>query len=70
MNKNMTFEAAMDKLEEIVARLEAGNEPLDALLKLYEAAAKLSNFCYGKLENAEQKIRQISELEGEGKQDE
>lgn len=70
MNQKMSFEAAMDRLEEIVARLEDGSEPLDATLKLYEEAAKLSRFCYSKLEGAEQKITEISRLEGEGQKDE
>ncbi len=69
MNKNMTFEAAMDKLEQMVARLESGDETLDSSLKLYEEAAKLSRFCSEKLETAKQKIQQLGELEGEDKQD-
>jgi len=63
MNQKMTFEAAMKRLEEIVNRLESGEEPLEASLKLFEEGSALASLCYGKLKNAEQKIRQISEVE-------
>jgi exodeoxyribonuclease VII small subunit len=64
MNKNMTFESAMVKLEEIVNKLENGNETLEDSLKLFEEGSALASLCYGKLQNAEQKIKQISEFEG------
>lgn len=63
MNKNMTFEHAMEKLSDIVARLESGNESLDGSLKLFEEGTTLASFCYAKLQDAEQKIKTISELE-------
>ncbi len=63
MNKNMTFESAMVKLEEIVNKLESGNETLENSLKLFEEGSALASLCYGKLQNAEQKIKQISEFE-------
>lgn len=64
MNKNMTFESAIVKLEEIVNKLESGNETLESSLKLFEEGSALASLCYGKLQNAEQKIKQISEFEG------
>ena len=45
MRKNMTYEAAMKRLEEIVTALESGELPLDKSLKLYEEATELSAFC-------------------------
>ena len=63
MNKNMTFESAMGKLNEIVNKLESGNESLESSLKLFEEGSALASLCYGKLQNAEQKIKQISEFE-------
>jgi exodeoxyribonuclease VII small subunit len=62
MNKNMTFESAMGKLDEIVNKLESGNETLEGSLKLFEEGSALASLCYGKLKNAEQKIKQISEF--------
>lgn len=63
MNRKMSYEEALSKLKEIVARLENGEETLDNSLKLFEEGAKLSAFCYEKLQNAEQKITEITKLE-------
>lgn len=66
MNKNMSFETAMNKLNEIVTKLESGTESLEASLKLFEQGSELTAFCYGKLQNAEQRIRMISVAGTEG----
>ena len=50
-------------MKENVNRLESGEENLDGSLKLFEEGAKLSAFCYEKLQNAEQKITEITKLE-------
>ncbi len=63
MNRKMSYEEALAKLKEIVSRLESGEETLDNSLKLFEEGAKLSTFCYEKLQNAEQKITEITKLE-------
>lgn len=60
MNKNMSFETAMNKLNEIVAKLENGTESLESSLKLFEQGSELTAFCYEKLQNAEQKIKLIT----------
>lgn len=61
--KTITFEAAMERLEEITRLLESGSEGLDASLKLYEEGVSLIRLCTQKLESAEQsvKILQMSE---------
>ena len=75
--KIMTFEAAMERLEEIARLLESGAEGLDASLKLYEEGVSLIRLCTQKLETAEQsvKVLQMSEegitladFEGRGEQ--
>ncbi len=63
--QTLTFEQAMNKLQAILERLEAGEETLDDSIKLFEEGAKLSSFCYDKLKTAEQKINQIVEKESE-----
>ncbi len=63
MKQNLTFETAMKKLSEIVAKLEDGPLSLEESLKLFEEGTALSAHCYQKLEQAEQKIREIDELE-------
>ena len=57
-NKNeITFEAAMQRLEEIVRLLESGNAPLDTSLALFEEGVGLVKLCNSKLDNAEQKVK-------------
>ena len=53
----------MTQLNKIVNQLESGNESLENSLKLFEEGSALAALCYGKLQNAEQKIKQISEFE-------
>ena len=57
--KAMTFEESLDRAEEILERLEAGNESLDTTLKLYEEGIALVRSCNEQLETAEQKIKML-----------
>ncbi len=61
--KTITFEAAMERLEEITRLLESGTEGLDESLSLYEEGISLIRLCTQKLESAEQsvKVLQMSE---------
>lgn len=61
MNKNITFEAALEKLEGEVKRLEAGSMTLDESLAAFEEAVKLVRICNEKLETAERKVRILTE---------
>lgn len=61
--KKMSFEAAITELEEIVQTLESGSESLESSLKLFEKGSKLASFCYTTLNNAEQKVTELSKLE-------
>ena len=63
MKAKKTFEAAVKELETIVTKLESGEESLDDSLKLYEKGTELASFCYSTLQNAEQKITELSKLE-------
>jgi exodeoxyribonuclease VII small subunit len=56
-----TYEAALEELETLVARLESGQLPLDQLLTGYQRGAELLKFCRSKLEAVE---NQIKVLEG------
>jgi exodeoxyribonuclease VII small subunit len=68
VKQKMTFEKAVARLEEIVAQMESGETTLEESLKLFEEGSALSSLCYRKLAEAEQKIREIEELnEKEGK---
>lgn len=56
MEKEMTYEKAMSRLEEIVSLLEKSEISLDESMKLFEEGTKLTAFCSKKLSEAEQKI--------------
>ncbi|HPZ42513.1 MAG TPA: exodeoxyribonuclease VII small subunit [Bacillota bacterium] len=61
--KEMSFEEAIARLEEIVKELEDGRLPLESALVLFEEGVKLSRICEGYLEAAEQKISILLEDE-------
>jgi len=58
--EEMTFEAALAQLEEIVAKLEAGDLMLDDALALYERGQRLAAFCGTKLDEAELQVHKLS----------
>ena len=60
MNNNESFESAINKLENIVLRLEKGEESLEDSLKLFKEGTELVGFCSNILKNAEQKITELS----------
>lgn len=66
MAAKLKFEEAMARLQEIVAKLESGEESLENSMKLFEEGAKLSAHCYETLEKAEQKITELTKLETDG----
>lgn len=65
MKKKLTYEEAIENLEDIVQELENGNVPLDKALELFEEGARLTSFCSKALDTAEQKIRSVTEAEAE-----
>lgn len=60
----LSFEAAMEKLEAIVGRLENGDVPLEKAIELFQEGMKLSHLCSGKLEVVERKIEMLVEENG------
>lgn len=56
-----TYEAAVQELEALVARLESGQMPLDELLGAYQRASALLAHCRSRLEAVEQQIRVVEE---------
>lgn len=62
--ENISFEAAMEKLEEIVGRLENGDVPLEQAIELFQQGMKLSHLCSSKLEQVERKIEMLVEENG------
>ena len=60
MNKqNMTFEASMQRLEQIVRAMERGDVPLEESLKLFQEGTELVRTCNELLENAQLQVKKI-----------
>jgi exodeoxyribonuclease VII small subunit len=53
------FEKALNRLEEIVGKLEEGSVTLDEVLKLYEEGIGLSKKCMERLDEAELKVKKL-----------
>ncbi len=61
--KNNSFENAIKRLEEIVDLLEDGSPGLEGALTLFEEGKSLITSCQEKLDQAEQKIKVLTEPE-------
>ena len=59
--KDINFEEAMTRLEGEVKKLESGNMTLDESIATFEEAVKLIRICNEKLENAERRVRVLTE---------
>lgn len=57
----LSFEDAFKRLEDIVARLEAGDLSLDESLALYEQGQRLARHCSRLLDAAELRVQQLNE---------
>ena len=56
----LSFEQAIKELEDVVAKLENGQVPLEDSIKLYEMGNDLKKHCEQKLKEAEEKVSQIT----------
>lgn len=63
--KELSFENAMERLEEIASQLESGEFTLDQALKLYEEGVKLIGVCETKLKTVEGSVKILVNKEGE-----
>jgi len=59
----LSFEQAIDQLNQIVSRIEMGQVPLQESLEQYEKGMKLIRYCRGILQDAEKRIEMISAKE-------
>ncbi|HUG46660.1 MAG TPA: exodeoxyribonuclease VII small subunit [Sphingomicrobium sp.] len=57
---DLSFEAALERLEEIVRTLERGEAPLDQSIELYKEGDKLKRHCEARLKSAQARIEQIA----------
>ena len=59
MAKKMTFEAAMERLEQIVRAMERGDVQLDESLKLFQDGTELVRNCGKMLEDAQMQVKMV-----------
>ncbi|WP_371414123.1 exodeoxyribonuclease VII small subunit [Sphingosinicella sp. CPCC 101087] len=57
--ENLSFEAALKRLEEIVRKLESGEASLDEAIALYGEGDRLRQQCEARLQAAQARIEQI-----------
>ena len=60
-NPPASYEAAIEELEQLVARLESGQTPLDELLAGYQRGAGLLKYCRERLEAVEDQIKVLDD---------
>ena len=58
--KEMTYEQAVGRLEEIAGLMESGKLSLDESMKLYDESVRLTEFCYSKLEAFKQRVYKVT----------
>jgi exodeoxyribonuclease VII small subunit len=59
--EQLTYEEALSELESIVAALESGDYALDVSMALYERGQALARYCSSLLEQAELKVRMLTD---------
>jgi exodeoxyribonuclease VII small subunit len=57
---DLTFEEALDRLEDIVESLEDDPPSLDEALDTYEEGVALANDCLSRLDEAEQRVSELT----------
>ncbi|MBQ1783789.1 MAG: exodeoxyribonuclease VII small subunit [Gammaproteobacteria bacterium] len=57
--ENLSFEEALNELEQVVAALEQGNLPLEDALARFERGIKAARSGRERLEQAQQRIQQL-----------
>ncbi|HET8940926.1 MAG TPA: exodeoxyribonuclease VII small subunit [Rudaea sp.] len=60
-NQIEQFEKSLDELEQLVAKMEQGEQSLDESLKSFERGIALYRNCQGALEQAELRVKILSD---------
>jgi exodeoxyribonuclease VII small subunit len=63
-DQKISFEEAMNKLEQIVDKLEEGDVPLEEAIAFYKEGMELSKLCHNKLKSVEEQLTQIITEDG------
>ncbi len=62
LEENISFEEALKELEEIVKKIDNGQESLEMAVNSFERGILLKNHCEKKLKEARLKIEKITKL--------
>jgi exodeoxyribonuclease VII small subunit len=63
----MNFETKLNRLEDIVEKMETGDLALEESLKMFEEGVKLVRECQTQLNAAEQKVKVLLAVDEQGK---
>lgn len=63
-NKNISFEKAMSRLNEIIELLESEQTSLEKSVELFQEGIELSKICNSKLSNIEDRVAKIMSANG------
>lgn len=63
--KQVKFDEALQQLEGIIRKLEAGNLPLEESIELYKEGMKLSTECHKKLQKIEAEVVKLVDADGD-----
>lgn len=55
--KPASFEEAMAEMEQLVARMEAGELPLEASVEAYQRGSELVKYCAAQLDKVDNQVR-------------
>jgi exodeoxyribonuclease VII small subunit len=57
LDPDLSYEQALSELDTLVAKMEAGQLPLDQLLTSYQRGAQVLQFCRGRLDAVEAQVK-------------
>ncbi len=57
----LSYEACLQELEQLLARLESGDMPLEQLLAQYQRGSELLKYCRDRLEAVENQIKVLDQ---------
>ena len=63
--EELSYEEALNELEELVKTLESGENDLQTTLQYFERGQKLASYCISLLDDAESKVEQLMKGEDE-----
>lgn len=64
---NMDFEKKLDRLENLVNKMESGELTLEESLKAFEEGVKLSRECQTELNQAELRVKKLLSVDEDGR---